>query len=423
MPNVPALLPVTVISGFVGAGKSSLLKHLLAHTGARRVAVIVNDRIVPNAGDPDAAPSTTRIAPARSGSMPAVHAQAAPAPEQERLIEMPRGCICCSLREDLLVAVRQLAAEGKYDYLLIESGGVAEPLPVAEMFTFEDERGESLLDVARLDTLVTVVNTETFLDDWQSETNLQARGIAVDEDDERSVSDLLVEQIEFANVLVLSKLDRVSREDGERIEALLRQLNPEARIVRASHGEVAPDAVLDTQLFDFEEAEQAPGWLAALRGEPAPADEKHGLQSFVYRARVPFHPQRFWDLLADADTWDGVLRSKGFFWLASRMDVSGLWSHAGGSAMCEGTGPWYAALPESEWPEDPEDCEQIREDWQEPWGDRRQELAFIGVELDESTLRAKLDAALLSKKEQAGGPEAWAKLDDPFPDWMGHAPA
>jgi G3E family GTPase len=398
------LLPVTLLSGFVGSGKSTVLKHLLAAAG-QRVAVIVNDHIVP---------SSAQLTPA----VPAPIALAAP----HNWLAMPQGCICCSLREDLLSAVRKLAAEGTYDYLLIESSGVTAPLPVAETFTFEDERGEGLGDVARLDTLVTVVDAERFLQDWQSEDELSTRQLQVDEGDERSVSDLLVEQIEFANVLVLSKVDRVSEEEAERIEALLHQLNPEARISRAVHGELPAQAALHTGLFDFEQTEQAAGWIAALRGEPAEPNEEHGLASFVYRARLPFHPQRLWDLLGDAATWQGVLRSKGFFWLASRMGISGLWSHAGGSAMCDGTGPWYAALPESEWPEDPEDCEQIREDFVEPWGDRRQELAFLGAGLDEDRLRAKLDAALLSAGELAQGPSEWARWQDPFPDWVGHEP-
>jgi G3E family GTPase len=381
MPAAPTPLPVTVVSGFAGAGKTSLCQHLLARARGKRVKLLAADGV-----------------------------------------GLPQGCLCCERRDELIEAVRQLAAEGSCDYLLIEAGGSAEPLPIAESFCFEDEHGQDLSEVARLDTLVTVVDAERFLADWKGEQSLSEREGSGADDDQRCVADLLVEQIEFANVLVLNKLDRVSAEDAERTEALLRQLNPEARLVRAEQGAVPLEAVMDTELFDFEQTQQAPGWLAALRGEAPPSDERLGLGSFVYRARVPFHPQRFWDLISEGSAWQGVLRSKGFFWLATRMSVAGSWSHAGGSASCEGAGLWYAAVPSTDWPDEPEQLEQIREDWQEPWGDRRQEIAFFGVDLDSAALSAQLDSALLQPAELAGGAAAWVQLDDPFPDWAGHEP-
>lgn len=289
--------------------------------------------------------------------------------------------------------------------------------PVAETFTFEDEAGKSLSEIARLDTMVTVVDAKNFLADWQSEDDLRARKIALGDDDERSIADLLVEQIEFANVLVISKLDLVLPAAAERLEGMLHHLNPDARVVRAEHGKVPLDAVLGTGLFDFEKAAQAPGWLKELRGEHVPETVEYGISSFVYRARTPFHPERFWALLQDPQTWEGVLRSKGFFWLASRMDLMGLWSQAGGSGSCEAVGMWYATLPQEEWPEEEDARAQIQGDWEEPWGDRRQELVIIGVDLEEAALGAKLDAALLTKNELDAGAKGWSKLRDPFPAW------
>lgn len=394
-------LPVTVLSGFLGAGKTTVLNHILNNRDGLKVAVIVNDMSEINI---DAATVKNEIGFNRA---------------EEKLVEMSNGCICCTLREDLLEEINRLAKEGKYDYLVIESTGISEPLPVAETFTFTDEDGQSLSDVANLDTMVTVVDALNFLKDYDEAKALNDVGESLGEEDERSVSELLVEQIEFADVLLISKTDLVTEKELERLQSILKTLNTDALQIPIENGNVPVKQVLATGKFSFEKAQQSPGWLKELRGEHVPETEEFGISSFVYEARRPFHPEKFYNFLHSKEIAGKLIRSKGFFWLATRPQLAGSWSQAGGMARYGAAGLFWKAVPKEQWPEDPEYLAAIQEQWVEPFGDMRQELVFIGQGLDKDDIIHRLDACLLTDEQLVAGKDGWAQLTDPFPAW-GH---
>ena len=392
-------LPVTVLSGFLGAGKTTVLSHILNNRENKKVAVIVNDMSEINI---DAETIKNEISLNRS---------------EEKLVEMSNGCICCTLREDLLKEVTNLANQGRFDYLVIESTGISEPLPVAETFTFADENGISLSDVADLDTMVTVVDAVNFLKDFEEAKYLKDKGESLGEDDERSVADLLVDQVEFADLILISKTDLIDDQALKKLVVIIKTLNTKAKIIPIIKGEVQLDEVLNTGLFDFEQAQQAPGWLKEMRGEHIPETEEYGIASFCYEARKPFHPEKFLDFLHSTQKYGKLIRSKGYFWLATRPEFAGQWSQAGGIAHYGFAGMFWKAVPEKDWPQDEEYLASIKKQWVEPFGDMRQELVFIGQNLDQKKIIKKLDECLLTEEELLKGRAYWESLNDPFPAW------